>query len=373
MTLGAGRGLCGIIAVCISLMFVISGCSTLPAFGPSSDAIVGAAKHRETVLSESAGFQLVDVSPSTLPALPSDLVRKFPDRLLGQKFLSSNQEVVPRDSVVVRMWEAAEDGLFAAGGQRETEFILKVSNDGTIDVPYAGNVSVVGKSVQEIREILLKRYRGIAIDPEINVEIKETSLRGVAVLGAVVSPGLIPIPEKGVKLLDVIALAGGIPHPDWEITVNVRRRDLSTSLGLEYVLADPNNNVVILPDDNVTVSHVPRRFAVYGAIGKPGTVSLNTPSPRLTDLIADSGGLNDMQAAASSVFVFRMPNGNNRTGAIAYRLDFSRPDAFILASQFNLVSSDIVYVAASDASELRKFFTTLLSPLLGSASSARDF
>ena len=372
MTLGAGRSVCGVIAVCISSVFVLSGCSTLPAFGPSSDAIVGAAKHREKILSESAGFQLVDVSPSTLPALPHDQAQEFPERLLVQKFLSSNQAVMPSDSLVIRIWEAADDGLFAAGGQRETEFVLKVSNGGTIDLPYAGTISVVGKSVQEIREILLERYRGIAIDPEINVEIKETSLRGVAVLGAVVSPGLIPIPERGVKLLDVIALAGGIPHPDWEVTVNVRRRNLSASLGLEHVLGNPSNNVVILPDDNVTVSHVPRRFAVYGAIAKPGNVSLNTPSPRLADLLADSGGLNDMQAAAGSVFVFRIPGDNNQTDAIAYRLDFSRPDAFIMASQFNVVSSDIVYVAASDASELRKFFTTLLSPLLGGASSARN-
>ena len=372
MRTSVGRNTYGRFAVCISFVCWLSGCSTLPAFGPSSDTVIDAAKHLEAVSSDFTEFQLINISPSTIPVSTSDQVRKFPFHLSSQEFLSSNQKVVPGDVVQIRMWEATGDGLFATGGKRETEFTLRVSNSGTMDVPYAGTISVVDESVQEIRKVLLERYRGIAIDPEINVEIKETKLRGVSVLGAVASPGWISIPAEGIKLLDVIALSGGIPHPDWEVVVKVERRDVSASLGLVHVFDDPKNNIIILPNDNIAISHRPQRVAVYGAISKPGLISVNTASPRLSDVLAESGGLNDMKAEAGSVFVFRVSEYGNRTASIAYRLDFTRPDAFILASQFTIVSSDIVYVAASDASEFQKFVNTLFSPILVGAGNVQD-
>ena len=82
-----------------------------------------------------------------------------------------------------------------------------------------------------------------------------------------------------------------------------------------------------------------------------------------------------MQAEASSVFVFRPTDGTDKTSSIkatAYRLNFSRPDAFLLASQFEISSSDIVYVATADASEFRKFVVILLSPLLGGAGNVQN-
>ena len=126
---------------------------------------------------------------------------------------------------------------------------------------------------------------------------------------------------------------------------------------------------MLLPSDIVQVDHFPRRFAVYGAITKPGNISINSPSPNLSELLAETGGLNDMQAEASSVFVFRSERlyEDEPSSSIAYRLDFAKPDAFLLANQFAMLPSDVVYVATADASEFRKFMATLLSPLLGGA------
>ncbi|MGD8912251.1 MAG: polysaccharide biosynthesis/export family protein [Candidatus Thiodiazotropha sp.] len=347
----------------------------MPAFGPSSDVILEAAVLDESPASPSTNFRLVNISSSTLPTAAVDKQQLFPPGLLQQKFLTSNQQVIPGDVIGIRVWEAADDGLFATSKQRETDFTLTVSNSGTIDVPYAGNISVTGKSVHEIRGILLNRYRGKAIDPEINVDIKETTSRGVSVLGAIAIPGRINVPAQGIRLLDLLALAGGTPHPDWEVTVRITRQDSSASLGLDQVLDKPENNIIVLPNDSLQIIHLPRRFAVYGAITNPGNISINAPNPRLSDLLAESGGLKDMQAEASSVFVFRpttIPAATGQDISTAYRLNFEQPDAFILASQFEISSSDIVYVATAGASEFRKFVTTLLSPFLGSAGGVQN-
>ena len=367
----------------------LSGCSVMPAFGPSSDTIVDAAqnnrsykdkqheyRHREHQdVALTTPFQLIDVSSTTLPAAQKVVVEQFSAPFINQGFLLENQKIIPGDTLVIRIWEAADDGLFASAGQRETLLTLTVSNSGNIDIPYAGNIDVVGQSAHRVREELLRRYKGQAIDPEINVHIQETTSRNISVLGAVAAPGRIMVPAQGIRLHDLIALAGGIPHPPWETTLKISRSTHSSTISVAHVFNQPQNNIVTLPGDILYVDHTPRQFAMYGAITKPGNITINNPSPNLSELLAESGGLVDLQAEANSVFIFRMSHKKEDAEQkipMAYRLDFSKPDAFLLAGQFEVLPSDIVYVATAGASEFRKFITTLLSPFLGGTSGVQN-
>ena len=361
----------------LSLSIWISGCSVMPAFGPSSDTIVNAAQnnssyrdqhHQHMHAALTTPFQLVDVSSATLPTVKQTVNELFSAPFLNQDFLLENQKVIPGDTLVIRIWEGANDGLFASGGQRETVLTLTVSNSGNIDIPYAGNIDVVNLSAHQVREELLRRYKGQAIDPEINVHIQETTSRDVSVLGAVANPGRIRAPAQGIRLHDLIALAGSILHPPWETIIKISRSNHSSTLSMTRVFDQPRNNIVILPGDILYIDHTPRQFAMYGAISKPGNITINKPSPNLSELLAESGGLVDLQADANSVFIFRMNHRKDHAEKkmpMAYRLDFSRPDAFLLAGQFTVLPSDVVYIATAGASEFRKFITTLLSPFLG--------
>ena len=355
-----------------SLNLGILGCSTLPAFGPSSDDIVDATKPAFNKNAGVAKFRLVNITSDTLPSVQAASFDRFPDRFIKQGFLEDNERIVTGDLLVIRIWEAAEDGLFATKGQRETTFTLTVSNSGAIDVPYAGHIVVAGNSVHEIREMLLKHYKGQAIDPEINVQIEKTHSRAVAVLGAVRQPGRASVPSNGIRLLDLIALAGGTPNPPWETEVKVTRANASASLGLTRVLDDNANNIVILPSDTIQVKHLPRQFAIYGAVNRPGNVMLATAEPTLTGLLAESGGLNYIRAEPNSVFVFRVREGMADETPVAYRFDFARPDAFLLANKFVMQPSDIAYVATADASEFNKFITMLFSPFFGGANNVQN-
>ncbi len=336
----------------------------MPAFGPSSDAIVEATQQDKATLP----FELIEVSSETLPITQKKAVEEFSAYFLNRQFLLKNQKIIPSDTLTIRIWEAADDGLFASKGQKETVFTLTVSNSGSIDMPYAGNIDVASQSVHQVREELIRRYKGKAIDPEINVEIQKTTSRSISVLGAVATPGRITVPSQGIRLYDLIALAGGIPHPSWETTIKVSDSNNTSIVGLDRIVDQADNNIVMLPGDTLYIDHKPRKFAVYGAITKPGNITINSPHPSLSALLAESGGLVDLQAEASSVFVFRIHEQQNTTAKglpIAYRLDFSKPDVFLIAGQFDVLPSDIVYVATAGASEFRKFVTTLLTPFLG--------
>jgi polysaccharide export outer membrane protein len=130
---------------------------------------------------------------------------------------------------------------------------------------------------------------------------------------------------------------------------------------------------VVLPGDIINIVHEPRRFAVYGAINQPGNIEIPMEEAHLAYLLAEVGGLNDRVAQARSAFVFRPVVGDSlraASTAIAYRLDFSRPDALLLAGMFKLQPNDITYIASADAADFQKFVTIFLSPLLGTATRA---
>ncbi|MFP1646818.1 SLBB domain-containing protein, partial [Pontitalea aquivivens] len=118
----------------------------------------------------------------------------------------------------------------------------------------------------------------------------------------------------------------------------------------------------------VHVSHEPRRFAVYGGVSRPANIEIPVEDAHLAYLLAEVGGLNDRVAQTRSVFVFR-PTADAGL-ATAYQLDFSRPDALLLASAFRLMPTDITYVASADAADFNRFVSIMLSPLLGTARSA---
>lgn len=355
------------------LTLTLSGCATLPAFGPTADTIDAAAREVVgTVEQDTLPFRIVDVSAATLPRVQRH-THNFPAAFQNQRFRTTDETVQPGDKLEIRIWEVAEDGLFATAGNRETILEVTVSNSGTVSVPYANTIAARGLTTTELRVLLLERYRGQAVEPEIAVAITETQSRAATILGAVQSPGRVTIPSRGISLLDLIAQAGGTSEVPWEITVTVQRRNQTGSLTLSDILANPSNNIVILPGEIVNIVHEPRRFAVYGAINQPGNVEIPLQEATLSYLLAEVGGLNERVAAAQSAFVFRPNPASSRNTAspsIVYRFDFLRPDSLLLAGMFTLEPTDITYVASAEAADFQRFVSIVLSPILTATNGA---
>ncbi len=88
---------------------------------------------------------------------------------------------------------------------------LRVSQDNSITLPLIGNVEVKNLAVRELEALLTEKYRqSFLVNPQINVTVLEYTPRSVNVLGAVNSPGTVPIPPEGeLTLLDAVARSGG--------------------------------------------------------------------------------------------------------------------------------------------------------------------
>lgn len=114
------------------------------------------------------------------------------------------------DSYVISPLDYLRVALFVADEvQFQTE--LRVSQVGTITVPHLGTINIAGKSIDEAREALYDPYdRDYYVNPHIDITVLQYSERTVTVIGKVNRQGQIPFPsEKGLSLLEAIAMAGG--------------------------------------------------------------------------------------------------------------------------------------------------------------------
>lgn len=93
-----------------------------------------------------------------------------------------------------------------------------VSQEGNITFPILGKINVVGKSTEEVQELLQKILieRGYINDPTVSVRIINSK---VTVLGEVGSPGTYAFDEQNITLNQAIGYAG-------DLTINGVRKDV---------------------------------------------------------------------------------------------------------------------------------------------------
>jgi polysaccharide biosynthesis/export protein len=85
----------------------------------------------------------------------------------------------------------------------------KVRIDGRIAIPLIGEVEARGKRPSALRAELEGRLKDFIVSPSITVNVVETELMTVLLLGEVARPGAFKV-EPNVRLAQVLALGGGL-------------------------------------------------------------------------------------------------------------------------------------------------------------------
>lgn len=138
--------------------------------------------------------------------------------------------------------------------------VAKIDLEGNINLPLAGDVKAAGKSLEELKADLMKRYERLLKVNEITVS-RVTSAASVTVSGAVLKPGRIPM-ERPMTALDAILEAGGYDPNRAKMTeVRVLRvengRQKLYELNLKRTIQGQDASTFYLrPFDNV---HVPEK------------------------------------------------------------------------------------------------------------------
>jgi len=369
----------------------VSGCSVLPAAGPTASAI---AEGADVATAEGlfARYEIVDVDAAVIEALrtrPLDsLLATF-----GDHRPSLEAVIGIGDSVQVQIWEAGSGGLFSgplmadrfsAGSKSALIPDQVVGRDGAISVPYAGRIQVAGRRTQDVQALIENELSGKAIQPQVLVAVSRPISQAVTVTGEVTAGARIPLSGKGDRLLDVIAAAGGVRGAVNETYVRLSRGRSTLTVPLTTVVSNPRENIYLRPEDVLTLVRDPQTFLALGALTAPTEVAFAAEGITLAQALARTRGLSDFQADPAGLFVFRFEPASlvrrlrpaspllaTNLVPVVYRINMRDPNSLFLSQAFRMRNRDLVYVSNAPFSELQKVlgvFSTVTSPIAAGAS-----
>ncbi len=363
------------------MVFFLNGCATYPGWlsssGPSREQV-----QEKRDAQGVDGMQLIDVNDAVTRKLLSN--RK--QSLFSESFGAVNQSgyvIGAGDVIEVSVWEAPPAMLFgsavvdpgrAPSTARVTTFPEQmVSRAGTINIPFAGHVSVAGHNPQWIEGEIVQRLKAKANQPQVLVRVIRNATATVTVIGDVTTSARMPLTARGEKLLDALAVSGGVRQPVNKMTLQLTRGNQVQALPLEMIIRDPKQNIVLQPGDVITALYQSLSFTVLGATGKNEEVNFEAQGISLAQALARAGGLNDARADARGVFIFRFedvtaldwpsPPKTTPDGKVPviYQVDLKDPSTFFVAQSFPVQNRDVLYVSNAPAAELQKFLNILVS------------
>ncbi|MBQ4838282.1 MULTISPECIES: polysaccharide export protein [Pseudoalteromonas] len=359
-------------SIASACVLVMSGCTLIP--GGHFEGITSGDKTTslEQELSK-VNIQLID---SNLINQQKRLQDKAQNTLSQGLDLSSYEyRLGVGDVITVGVWDHPELTIPAAV-QRTAEFDgFRVQADGTITYAYAPKVQAAGKTVVEIREQLVKRLGRVIEDPQIDVKVVGFKSQKAYVTGEVRKPGVYPITETPLTLIDAISQAGGLSErADWK-TVTFTRGEHKESIKLDdfYASGDISQNRLLQHGDVIHVSRNDKRNVyVMGDVTKVGTVEVKRYGLSLAEALSEVGGINERSANANGIFVLRKRNFET-DGVIAdvYQLRANNIAALVFAEQFELEPQDIVYVTSAPIARWNKVISLLL-PSLSTVDALQD-
>jgi polysaccharide export outer membrane protein len=366
----------------LASIVILNGCATYPGWlsnsGPSRAQVQNIQEDQMI-----KGVQIVAVNEAVTHKLMAN--RKL--SLFSDSFVppvSAGYLIGAGDVIEVSLWEAPPAMLFGSASMdsrsgpsttRVTTFPEQmVSSEGTITIPFAGAVPSAGKSPQQVEAEVERRLTGKANQPQVLVRTIRNATSNVTIVGDVVSSTRMPLTARGERLLDALAVAGGVRQPVGKMTLQVTRGDQVHALALDTIIRDPKQNIVLQPGDVITALHMPLSFTALGATGKNEEVNFEAQGISLAQALARSGGLQDARADAQGLFIFRFeeagavdwPNKpvattpDNRV-PVVYQMNLRDPASFLVAQNFPINNKDVLYVSNAPAAELQKFLNIVMT------------
>jgi polysaccharide biosynthesis/export protein len=311
--------------------------------------------------------------------LPSAVAARTIDKL-DPKLLSAVKgewdgepyRVGPGDTLLVAVYGHPELAMShytstVMGGDPRRTGGLIVDNDGTIQFPLIGSVSVAGKSSNELRLFLEHELATYVKDPRVTVQVIFAGSIRYYMLGMFNQPG-IKYGDRPMNLLEALALGGGVTldraslrgayvaRKGKRIPVNFKRLirdgDMTQNIRLQ------SDDIVFIPDAQADQAFV---FALSGReANRGGAVPFV------------NGRLDILQALATAGFAYRDRTMGRLAMTRVIRSDGDRGEVFTVnvrqimngrAAPFELAPGDIVIIPPTVVTRWNSLLEQLLPSL----------
>lgn len=375
------------LAGCLALVLAVAGCASFPrGAGLQSEVLAEATAESVTVVAADGTETEIAAAPEfAVETVTRDRLGVYADwPAVGERDLGwidrvdqpNNRIIAPGDTISVSIWTTEENGLLTVPGQRFVALPpMRVAPGGEVFLPYLGQVRISGMSPESARARIEESYLDVSPSAQVQLELTEGRASTVSLVEGMTTPGVYPLADQDVTLLEMIAQAGGIAAALENPQVRLQRGDRTYGISAERLLADTDLNTTLQGGDRVFALEDDRTFLSLGA----SRVSAQIPftQDRITALEAISiiGGLAPDRANAQGVLILRRyredavrSDGSGPAHArTIFTLDLTSADGLFSAGQFQIRPGDLIYVTESPLLATRNIFG-LIGSVFGLAS-----
>lgn len=222
--------------------------------------------------------------------------------------------------------------------------LREIPQSGEIPLQDAKSVNALHRTPRDLEKLIQEAYAASYPELYVTVLVKTAKPRHIFVGGAVTKPERYPLDGNDrMDVLKAITLANGAT-PDADLSsVTIRRMHpdrgvvvTSGPLDIKAVMevGEQQDNLVVLPGDQIVVPEARYRVSVLGQVEKPGAISWYR-GITLSLAITECGGFR--RFAKQSAIRLARKDGSN------YRIDFEQ----VLSGQVpdvKLLPNDVVYI-----------------------------
>ena len=281
----------------------------------------------------------------------------------------------PGDALSISVWVSEDNSLLTSPGDRVAEFpTMVVSSSGQIFLPYIGQVKVGGMAQEKARTRIEEAYAAVVPSAQVQLRSVEGRQSSASVVGGVSKPGSYPLSDSGVTVLDMLALASGVPQGLDNPQIRLQRANTTYGISMDRVLKDTAMNIRVQGGDRIFVESDERYFLSLGAAGRRD--QHHFPQDRISALDALSiiGGLAADRADAQGILILRAYDHGDvrgdgsgpRHARTIFTIDLTSADGLFSAGEFQVQPGDLVYITESPLIGTRNALT-LIGAIFGLA------
>ena len=268
----------------------------------------------------------------------------------------------PLDMVQVVVWEHPEltspMGQYQPAGQ-------KVTTDGKLFYPYAGELQAAGLTAQELRQEITKRLSDkILNDPQVDVRVTGYHSQRAFVAGEVKNPGYVSFSEAPLSIPVAISQKGGFDKDADPTQIQLRRGSKLYKIDFNEAFEKnlPIDKILLMPNDQLFIPSVKstqreNEAYVMGEVQRVGQIPLVDGKASLIEALSVAGGLQAITASSRAIYVIR--NTSDKRIDV-FHLNAKNAMALAMAGRFDLNPHDIVYVDASGLATWNRLISLIL-------------
>ena len=347
----------------LGVCLVLAACSTPRGAGFRGEVLAA----RDSGGVAVADFAVFSVTRASLPLIsgwPRFGTQSY--RWISHVDQPASMIISPGDTLKISIWDAEENSLLTAPGQRVAELQdVQVGADGRIFLPFVGNMKVSGMAPETARARIQDMLLNTVPSAQVQVSVTPGRANTATVVSGVRQPGVFPLADRNVSLLSLIGSGGGVIDSIENPQVRLFRGSEAYGIGLDRLFTEPNLDTVVQGGDRIVVVEDDRYFLSLGAANRESLHPFPKAEVSALDALSIVGGVQAQRANPQAILILRdypasavRPAGGTAEDPIfdpagppqdrvVFTIDLTKADGLFSAGQFQIQTGDLVYVTES--------------------------